>query len=287
VQDLGTPQQSAPDVAVRGEEASTPDRGDRPDVVRVVAVTQSDPFFTGRFFDAFLRELQGLPVELVEIVVLRNFNESKGALARRLLRFYGPVDFTRLLGRYVGAAVGDRLGAPRTVESLAQAHGIPLRRLASINNEEYLATLRAREIDVLLSVAAPQIFRAAALAAAPLVLNVHNGRLPHYRGMMPTFWALLNGEHEISITVHEMAAKLDAGRVVAEYPMAIEEGESAFALSARAKVVAGSQVARLLARLGTDEWPVPRPVEMTEQRYYGFPTGADARALRARGTRLL
>lgn len=287
MQDLGIPQRSAPDAAIRSGEAPAPTPRTQPDVVRVVAVTQSDPFFLGRFFDAFLREVRELPVELVEIVVLRNFNESSVALARRLLRFYGPLDFTRLLGRYVWAAVADRFGASRTVESVARAHGIPVRGLASINDEAYLATLRAREIDVLLSVAAPQIFRAKALAAAPLVLNVHNGRLPHYRGMMPTFWALLNGEREIAITVHEMAAKLDAGRVVAEYPVTIEEGETAFALSARAKVLAGSHVARLLARWRTDDWPEPRPVEMTEQRYFGFPTGADARALRARGTRLL
>ena len=44
-------------------------------MVRVVAVTQSDPFFTGRFFETFLQESAGLSVEIVEIVLLRNFNE--------------------------------------------------------------------------------------------------------------------------------------------------------------------------------------------------------------------
>ena len=253
----------------------------------MVAVTQSDPFFTGRFFDAFLREARDLPVELVEIVLLKNFNESRAALARRMFRFYGTLDFARLLARYVAAAVAEHRGSPRTVEGVARAHGIRHVRLDSINDEEYLATLRARKIDVLLSVAAPQIFRAAALAAAPLVLNVHNGKLPYYRGMMPTFWAMLHGEPEITITVHEMAAKLDAGHVVAEYPVAIEEGESMFALGARAKVIAGSRVARLLALLRTDAWPAPQRVDLAEQRYFGFPTRADARTLRARGARLL
>jgi len=253
----------------------------------VVAITQSDPFFTGKFFDAFLREAANLPLVVVEIVVLKNFNESKMKLARRLFRLYGPVDFARLLWRYAVATVAERFGSPRTVERIARAFDVPIRQLDSINDAEYLATLRARHVDVLLSVAAPQIFRTAALSAAPLVLNVHNGRLPHYRGMMPTFWALLNGEREITVTVHEMAAKLDAGRIVAEFPVTIEEDDSAFALSARAKVIAGLHVARLVARSGGADWPVPRPVDMTDQRYYGFPTGADARALRARGKRLL
>src|SRR2546429_3443057 len=51
--------------------------------VRVVAVTQSDPFFTARFFEAFLEGRSSDRLDLVEIVLLRNFNESKPALVRR------------------------------------------------------------------------------------------------------------------------------------------------------------------------------------------------------------
>ncbi|MGH2406119.1 MAG: hypothetical protein ACRDGN_16920, partial [bacterium] len=78
--------------------------------VNVVAVTQSDPFFTGRFFDAFLAECANGPVRLLEIVLLRNFNESRFALARRVLGFYGPVDLTRLMARYAAARLADRFG---------------------------------------------------------------------------------------------------------------------------------------------------------------------------------
>ena len=40
--------------------------------VNVIAVTQSDPFFTGRFFEAFLTESASGPLRLLEIVLLRN-----------------------------------------------------------------------------------------------------------------------------------------------------------------------------------------------------------------------
>lgn len=255
--------------------------------VNVVAVTQSDPFFTGRFFEAFLAESASGPVHLLEIVLLRNFNESRLALARRFWNFYGPVDMTRLLARYAVTRVADRFGAPRSVEALAARAGVPVSRLATINDEAYLRTLSERRVDVLLSVSAPEIFRQAALAAAPFVLNVHNGRLPRYRGMMPTFWALLNGEHEVTVTVHTMAAKLDAGQVVAEFSVPIEPTDSAFDISARAKVVAGREMARLLARLHTDAWPVPRSLDMSDQRYFKFPTPSDVARARALGRRML
>jgi methionyl-tRNA formyltransferase len=255
--------------------------------VRVVAVTQSDPFFTGRFFDAFLRESETGPVRLLEIVLLRNFNESRLALARRLWKFYGTVDMARLVARYASALVSDRVGSPRSVEALAARAGVPVRSLSTINDPAYLRTLRERDVDVLLSVAAPEIFRRDALNAAPFVLNVHNGKLPRYRGMLPTFWALSAGDRDITITVHTMVAKLDAGDILAEFPVPIEPGESAFALSARAKVIAGREVARLLAQLGTAAWPTGRAMPTDGAQYFKFPTPADVAGLRRLGRRML
>ena len=255
--------------------------------VRVVAVTQSDPFFTGRFFETFLPAAQRGGAELVEILVLRNFNESRVALARRLAGFYPAPDLLRLCARYVRATLDDRRGVPRSVEAVAARHGVPLRALPTINDARYLRTLRERDVDVLLSVAAPEIFRSEALRAAPVVLNVHNGRLPDYRGMMPTFWALLEGEEQVVITVHEMADRLDAGAVVAEFEVPVAPTDSAFDVSRNAKAEAGRRVAALLSSLGTDRWPAPRSIDIADGRYHGFPTRADARRLRAAGRRLL
>lgn len=255
--------------------------------VNVVAVTQDDPFFTGRFFDAFLTASANGPVRLTEIVLLRNFNETRLALARRLWRVYGSVDMARLMARYAAARVSDRLGTPRSVVALAARAGVPVRTLASINDEAYLKTLRERGVDVLLSVSAPEIFRVAALNSAPHTINIHNGKLPFYRGMMPTFWALLNDEPEVTITVHTMVEKLDAGEVLAEYRVPITADDSQFDISARAKEVAGREVAGLLARLGTPQWPTPRIVDMSQKRYFKFPTSADVAQLRAKGKRML
>jgi methionyl-tRNA formyltransferase len=255
--------------------------------VRVVAVTQSDPFFTGAFFASFIEEITNDRVQLVEIVLLPNFNESKAALVLRLTRLYGIVNFFRLVGRYVVARFNDLTGAPRTVEAIAARGRIPVRRLRTINSSGYLTRLARQRVDVLLSVAAPEIFGKEALGAAPLVLNVHSGKLPEYRGMMPTFWALYNGDEQIVVTVHEMAEKVDAGAVVAEFPLRVEPGDSAFELAVRAKRVAGREVARLLARLETGSWPEPRPVAIDDGTYYRFPKRVHARRLRSGGRRML
>jgi len=254
--------------------------------LRVVAVTQSDPFFTGRFFETFLPECGTLGVELLEIILLRNFNESRMALANRLWKLYGTVDMIRLMARYAYAQAEERFGTPRTVEAVAATHAIPTRALETINHPAYLRTLPLRGVDVLLSVAAPEIFRSTALTAAPLVLNVHCGKLPDYRGMMPTFWALHRGDPEITITVHTMGAQIDRGDVIAEYPVAVHADDTAFDLAVRAKQVAGREVARLLSRLQTEAVPA-RAMHGAQQRYFRFPTRQHVRELRAAGRRML
>lgn len=255
---------------------------------KVVAVTQGDPFFTGSFFAAFLEDSRRNGVELLEIILLPNFNESRIELARRFLRLYGLIDFARLVLRYMSATASERFGSSvRSVEGVAARHGVSVRRMPSINDGEYLDSLRERRVDVLLSVAAPEIFRSQALASAPLVLNVHSGKLPDYRGMMPTFWALLDGRNEVTVSVHEMAEQVDAGGLVAEFPVAVDRADSAFEVAKKAKVVAGRELAALLSRIRTPRWPQPRPIEVNSGSYHGFPSGDDRRRLRSTGRRML
>lgn len=48
------------------------------------------------------------------------------------------------------------------------------------------------------------------------VLNAHPGDLPRYRGNACPNWAILNGENEVVLTIHEMSEGLDEGPVYAK-----------------------------------------------------------------------
>ena len=113
------------------------------------------------------------------------------------------------------------------------------------------------------------------------------------------FWDLIQDEAGAGVTVFvtthfleeveycDWAAFIDAGRLIAEFPVDVGVAESAFAVAARTKTVAGREVARLLSTIGTPRWPEPRPIPATREQYHGFPTRRDARRLQARGRRLL
>jgi len=58
------------------------------------------------------------------------------------------------------------------------------------------------------------------------VLNIHLSKLPEYKGRHPLHWALINGEKEIGITIHEMIKQIDGGRILWQETCPISEKTS-------------------------------------------------------------
>jgi methionyl-tRNA formyltransferase len=250
--------------------------------MRVMFVTSDDPLYVINFFDVFFSEYPQDEFQLVGITVGTAFDESTLATARRMLRFYGVADFARLTAR-LGAAKVRR----RSIEALAREEGVPLVPTASVNDRAYLDQVRSLQPDVIVSVAAAEIFQEELLSCARLgCVNIHSGRLPKYRGMMPVFWQVLNSEPHITVTVHEMAPRLDAGRVLATVDYPIQATDRLARLMTETKREGARLLIRVLREL---EAGTARPValDVAQASYFTFPGRDDARAIRDRGHSLL
>lgn len=55
------------------------------------------------------------------------------------------------------------------------------------------------------------------------ILNAHAGDLPRYRGNAAPNWAILNGEDEVVLTVHQMEPEIDAGPIIAQSSVPVTE----------------------------------------------------------------
>jgi methionyl-tRNA formyltransferase len=250
--------------------------------LRVLIVTEDDPLYVARFFEVFLDEYPRDRIEVCAITVDRAFHESLWRTGRRILRLYGAVDFVRLGLRFAHHKLR---GAG--IDALARRAGIRILPTTSVNDEAYLDEVRALAPDVIVSVAAPEIFRRDILAAAPKgCINIHSGRLPEYRGMMPNFWQMLHGESEATVTVHEMVEKLDAGGVFATRPVPIRRRDSLDRVVTETKREGARLMIDVLLRIRAGGVR-PQPLDMGGAKYFSFPGRADARAFRKRGHRLL
>ena len=53
-------------------------------------------------------------------------------------------------------------------------------------------------------------------------INIHGALLPKYRGMHPTFYAIMNDEKELGVTFHLVNKYMDAGDLLAQYSFPYE-----------------------------------------------------------------
>lgn len=259
---------------------STPHPND--DRLKVLFITENDPLYVIQFFDVFFSEYPRTEFDICAITVADAFHEPIWKTARRMLRFYGMIDFLRLSLRYVRVKLSGR-----SIQTLAEDTGIELLTTTSVNDPNYVDKVRNLKPDVIVSVAAPEIFKSDILSVARLrCINIHSGRLPKYRGMMPNFWQLLSGEPYATITVHDMVPRLDAGDVLGTREFTLREHDSLDRVITGTKQEGARLMIDVLRRIATGE-AVPVPLDMGEAHYYSFPKPEDVKALRRRGHRML
>ena len=100
-------------------------------------------------------------------------------------------------------------------EVLATEVGCPYFCDVAINRPEYLEMVRISGAEVAISVNWLTLIGAEMLGAFKhRVINAHAGDLPRYRGNATPNWAILNGESQVVVTLHQMAMALDAGAIL-------------------------------------------------------------------------
>lgn len=101
------------------------------------------------------------------------------------------------------------------LKARAEQAGIPFLVQPDVNDPDFVADVRRRAPDLLVSMSFDQILKRGILAAAPLgVVNCHAGALPFYRGCNPINWAIINGETRFGVTVHAVDEGIDTGDVI-------------------------------------------------------------------------
>lgn len=120
----------------------------------------------------------------------------------------------------------------------------------SINSPDVVRLLRSAQPDVTV-VICTSILKAPVLeAAGPIVLNVHGGFLPYYRGNHCFFFALYNGDFDrIGSTIHFVNKGIDTGDVVERVEPSIFQDDNAEKLYCRAEKLAIDRLAFWLEQL--------------------------------------
>ncbi|MFP4500233.1 MAG: formyltransferase family protein [Candidatus Hydrogenedentota bacterium] len=153
------------------------------------------------------------------------------------------------------------------LEPLAKEKDIPFIEGELEQHTESLARMR---LDYLFTfqhrrTLAPEVLTIARRGA----VNMHLGALPRYAGWYPVVWAILNGEPEAGVTLHELTEEPNAGAILAQAAAPIQADTTARELFVRL-VNRGIMLFR-------DAYPLLRtdgiravPQNLAQRTYYGM-----------------
>jgi methionyl-tRNA formyltransferase len=117
----------------------------------------------------------------------------------------------------------------RSCADLAAQHGVPV--YFDESSESAGAKIGALNPSIIYSFSYRHLIPETVLELAPLgAYNLHPSLLPSYRGRAPVNWVLVNGERETGITLHHMVARADAGDIVGQRAVAIDDSDNALTL---------------------------------------------------------
>jgi methionyl-tRNA formyltransferase len=115
------------------------------------------------------------------------------------------------------------------------------------------------------------------LRLAPLgAYNLHGSLLPAYRGRAPVNWMIVNGEREAGVTLHHMVARADAGDIVGQRAVAIDDSDNALTLYRKLVPLGVQLIDELHPKIVAGAAP-RRKLDISKGSYFGRRTPEDGR----------
>jgi UDP-4-amino-4-deoxy-L-arabinose formyltransferase/UDP-glucuronic acid dehydrogenase (UDP-4-keto-hexauronic acid decarboxylating) len=115
------------------------------------------------------------------------------------------------------------------------------------------------------------------LELAPLgAFNLHPSLLPAYRGRAPVNWVLVNGEREAGVTLHHMVARADAGDIVGQRAVAIDDSDNALTFYRKLVPLGVELIEELHPKIAAGTAP-RRKIDISKGSYFGRRKAEDGR----------
>jgi methionyl-tRNA formyltransferase len=191
---------------------------------------------------------------------------GQGAIAESCIGLFESPEYSDFLR--IRALVGDSSTFPRLKSMFPALTRVHLISNHVRNEDVILNLIESERIDWLISVQHPWILSAKLLqAVSGSALNLHNAKLPDYRGHNTISHAILNGDSTYTTTIHWMAPEVDLGPIACEETIAILPDDTSRSLYERCLKVATINFKKILVALVTDN-EIPKMEILGRGRYY-------------------
>jgi len=174
-------------------------------------------------------------------------------------------------------------GGPSTTQprlksfgSLGEVIGRPIETLNHINSVAGQAIFAATSPDLVITIRYGVILKQPVIALPSKgVINLHSGILPDYRGVMASFWGLLNGAKELGTTLHYIDDNtIDTGRIISTTSLPVDRQRSYLWHVLNLYAEGCENILRVVKQL-QENLTINSQPQASNGRYYTFPSDDD------------
>lgn len=159
---------------------------------------------------------------------------------------------------------------PHTITQVAQKHAIKTLNTTNVNDSTYLLRLKSLHPDIVVS-SCSQIFKSKLLELPKVgCINRHSSLLPSYGGVLPVFWALLNNEKCIGVTIHWMSKEIDTGKIIYQEKIEVTKNNSLFDLYKKSYSISVHALSQAIDIISKKRKYVY--IKKIHKSYFSFPT---------------
>jgi methionyl-tRNA formyltransferase len=180
---------------------------------------------------------------------------------------------------------------PTSLLSFERIHQTQFRvsDITDINSPLGYQTLAAHKPHLIISIRFGQILQQPIIDLPEFgVINLHSGKLPDFRGVMATFWAMLKGQPTIGTTLHYIdSSQIDAGNIISITQQQVDYQRS-YLHNVLALYPNGiEQLVETIECIDSGATPKCQILNMSKGSYYSFPDENDLADFKRQGLHLV
>jgi len=257
--------------------------------MRILIITEEDEFYLPLSVDYLLKNSGA---EVLEVVCARNpLLPNKFKAARKFFNAFGLSPMLSHGWRLFKAKALDAFAWLNptdryySIKRVCKARNIPYSYSENINSPDFLRHCRDLNIDLIASVSPTQIFKDG-LINLPRhgCINIHTAKLPNYRGLYPTYWAMACGEKTIGISIHYIEKGIDTGKIILQDEVEVPPHTTLDHMLRVTKLKGAELLVKVIRQIA--EGTVQAFYPEGEGTYFSFPTPESYKNFKKHGYKL-
>ncbi|MBW8014699.1 MAG: hypothetical protein FVQ82_00805 [Planctomycetes bacterium] len=257
--------------------------------MRVLVITEEDEFYIP---PAISHVLENSKHEIVGVVCARNpIALGKFKIAKKIFAAFGFVPILTHVLRLLKAKVFNAFpwlnftGRKFSVKNVCRQFDMPYMYCDDLNSKEFLDHCRQLNIDLIASVSPSQIFKEDLINLPKHgCINIHTAKLPKYKGLYPTYWAMAHGDKTLGISIHYIEKGIDTGKIIVSYEVEIPPAATMDQMLTLTKIRGAELLLNAVDTIASGQ--VQAEYAHGEGSYFSFPTRESYKDFKSFGYKL-